>query len=745
MPYDAFLSSLNGAAGASSTTIAVRGYFKCNDTGSTLADSSTVASNGTIVGSPSLSQAGYVYGESNGGDAVLLNGTSQNLNLGARTSFLAQAVGGSGIWFSFLCKTTSVGSGANPKAYLCGFESGSVASPVRGVQITTYDPGPGPAFRVRVSDNAGTVGDWFFSRLFCQHFDEDVWHHVSVQIKLTAGTTASTNVTLRVDGSNYSCTSHTPVTIAAISELSSGRWAIGANSVAGTASYPTSQGSLSVQRIAIGTGVLTDRQAVDLYRECSYTFMGVANPIVAALFDSASAVGASGDGGAISAVTNYGDSDFTIAQGTSANQPQWTTRFGGAMDVGAGLDTSVQTDSKFLYINRASTTKKLYRGDMSSLAVVGSICNAYWFQSATIGNLYNTAGSTPTTLIWAYGAGDYTVSTNENPQLGCVREGGTTYSARSNSLPDKRPFTCLPSFSVVGILGGRNSSGYSAIGSASMYVDGEVQVTNADFNNGAYYTPPSGTGNIAAIYSPSTSGRFGGMMKAYVKVNRTISDVEADDFQAAARSRWPSHVANPNATKGLLIVGDSLSCGERGTLYKSTPWQSLMGISGGDVLCYNASVRNYYAVQTAGSLDMDTRINQQTWFLPFAGKKLTVIEWLGTNDFGEGNSAAQIATDCSTVLTNITTQATTAAVSQLKTIGVSLRLGTLDTFTALIATASYPTNRAVTIPAFTLADSLHPTEAGQQQIADVVGPVVRALSPELFGSPAKVAYATEVI
>lgn len=654
--------------------------------------------------------------------------------------------------------------------------------------------------KLSVWEGDGTLRTWSWDLDGAWHLLDSWYHLITVEVALTSGAPSTISMAkLYLKGRPYKPTAHNNAAganVGTISDIGTSYplifWGFNADGTP-TANDGTTAGVMTLQQITAFAGVMTEVQHYTLAKAAFFTFNGIVDPLVACYFDSASTMYANDDltgtlafNGSVGSVQNQalhgGNSagipsryNVSINQTTSTHRPRFTGRSVDFMGKWAGQMESPagSTFIKFLNLirNTSAQTKQLYRTDCSVAAAVGPTATSVFGVTNQIVLAWNKSGAATVAGMAISGGTDRGVF---------IKEGSTSGNEATHPIP-----SCLPSIcSLVTQAGWRKATGLFDLGYATMCTDGSTNLISAEGANvngyslgfGTYGTPLTADGGIdgsiggvdpAIAGSGAYGGSFSGEMFCLCAVDQTVSTLEQLAWDAAMHARYPNQ--NPATWSDVLFAsGDSITAciqgdSTNGRLSTSRGWfgNYLPDEWPKTMRCYNISRHSEKITDYTGAgLQLiaatpnpsTDRISTPYFWVVAAGKRLTVIHYIGTNDTlatqSNGKTEADTKADYDQLLTAVINA--TGAATSLRQVTCTIRPGTQATGDALNTLihaddTDYP--YVVTIPAFyaspahtnpaeALNNNIHPVNDGfgdgMQEIADAVSEFLIENLPEIF-------------
>lgn len=719
----------------------LKSYWKLDESAGAIAADQLGASNGGYAGA-TLAQAGHIYGESNGGNAVL-TGSGTYIGLGRCGSMVSDCItAGVGMTFGFWFKDNGIAASAGPH-YVCG--GYQLAGPKGGWElfITNSAFGGGSAtegFTLRFLDDAGNVCSRQFKRYSGQSpLCDGYWHFIVVRIRIPVGvSTASGVMSVTVDGLPYKLSAAwsdvaADVTIGTATDFDAGtQLTLGARYIQGSGASTAIPALF--QRAFRCTGLLIDEEIRQVFAAGTFTPpWGAPDPeayfnftdITTLFQDTAGTVPVTAAGQTVERV-NAAFGTLYLQAVSTATAPIWNGE-----DLSFPNQTGSGSARRGLELKGmgASTHPKHYRS--SAVGVVGTSA-AYVYGSTASMLIYRKASAA------AWGG---LAALNDVP--GVLSQSVTRTPTSSESMGVVKS---LPSFGLVAISSGSNGSGAENDGTDFCFVQDDQVRGNApgggSAQNGSYWESLTSSGWVGCQESPANAGSyayaFSGRMKALAFYARPLHPTtEAPVLRSRAQNAFPS--LQRAGKTWVFVTGDSIS----------SSINDLPGVGGymvrmGDdfdenTVVVNAAIGNWYMSQQTG------RINSPKWFgdKPMSAPSV-VISFCGTNDIinAGGGSQANEATLEARIVGHIA-QIRAIFGADVPIIVIAPRAGFSNAVAPVGAsTALYVDymnahpelyTRFIESGSYSNLDGTHPDPTGFQQIADLLRGVLIEEFPDLFG------------
>ncbi len=717
-------------------TRGIKSYWKLDETSGAIAADQMGASNGGYPGA-TLAQAGHMYGETNGGNAVLTGGGGY-VGLGQCGNMVSDCISSNpdgGMTFGFFFKDAGIASGAGP-FYVCG---GYQISTVRAGWDLSINNGAFGAegFTLRFVDNAGNVCSRQYKRPVGQSpLCDGYWHFIVVRIRIPSGSNTSTGTfSVTVDGIPYLLSAAwgdvaANVVIGASTDFDAGtQMALGARYVQ-TGGASTTIPALFQRAFRCNT-ILTDAEILDIYRAATFD-PGWGAPDPEFYFDFRDATKMFRDAAGTLPVTTPGQfvervnatfgTVYLIAQ--TGNAPYWNGK-----DLSfPNFAASASPRAGFQIMNiDGSVHPKQFR---SSMVAVAGVTGAYVANTSWHTFLERTAASAK---FRAIGASD----------MPAVNHGAATRVPAVLESMGVLKFCTTPG--LIACSTGSNGSGNENDGGDYCFVqDDQVQgngAGNGTATGGAYWEDITSLGWIGCVDAPaagSYAGAFSGRMQALASYPRPLHPTtEAPYLRARAESLFP--VLSRTDKVWVLLSGNSITSNVNDPTLLGGYMARLDPSFAENTVIVNAAIGGWYTNQQT------SRLNSAKWLADKpAGSKSMVITATGTNDIinsgggsqcNEATLEARIAAHISTIravfgatipiIILVPKTGFSNAVAPLPGASTALMLAYLQASPSLYSAL-------VEMGAYNAPDGTHPHALGMQQIADKLRPAVAQVMPQVF-------------
>lgn len=644
-------------------------YFKlAESSGTTAANEISGRSAGTYVNTPTLASAGDIYGESNGGNAVTLNGTDEYVDLGTSSREWAGLIDGGGITIVGVFKQLSTPGTAD--RVLLGIAGNN------GFRINLHRGSNTMRMRIEMTDNAGGVTYRNMVYWLSNGTGREPYRMSPIWFRVTFNKTGNV-ARFWMDGIEHT-------QLEASANGATGTFNNSSNNVyAGaldTSGSPTANTYLNamMQRIAAYNGELTDADMIAIMRAATRTdvtgkLYGLIDEFNTA--DEAS-MGIDGPSGRVDTI--QGRFGNLADQVTEAKMPTFQN---GELDFDGTWQNRLTPVRQAL----ASTLDQAVLGQWMTLAAVAR---------PAVDRILTVGGQE--VIGFRYSGATWVGLGIDTTGKWCVSRNGTAF-VPANPFPRAR---CLPGVSCGAITIGYDQATFKP----GIFSDGTFAQGASSFATGSYWDQVGADYHIGG--DPSTYGNlFSGRTRNIIVARCPILPSALADWEVATRTAL-GYATTPEVH--IHIAGDSISSMQAASANKG--WQTSLPDR---------------ATYTNSSADGDKQADQITtltaWganlFASGAATKIGLIT-VGRNDASVGTTLGTMQTQYASIRSLLITAGATHIIavkinpSDLGSTGASWN-AYLDTVVGLgLADA------VVTLPSMTpgngltVADGIHPNDAG---------------------------------